>query len=114
MDRARGRRRPCVARYDEQVQSSIGRVDILKGGDGVTTNNSGGFMNRVWLGLVAVSVSSATPAAAQIMSNPSQWYINNQIYSMRAFNDLVANSMHLKGAKKGARPNPANPGGTSP
>ena len=39
--------------------------------------------------------------AAQIMSNPGQWYINNQIYSTRVFNGVVANSM----LRKGARPN---------
>ncbi len=33
------------------------------------------------------------PATAQIMSNPAQWYINNQIYSTRVFNGVVANSM---------------------
>ncbi len=38
-------------------------------------------------------------AKAQIMSNPSQWYINNQIYSTRVFNSTVANSMLKKGAK---------------
>lgn len=36
---------------------------------------------------------SVIPAAAQIMSNPAQWYINNQIYSTRVFNGVVANSM---------------------
>jgi hypothetical protein len=36
------------------------------------------------------------PAAAQIMSNPAQWYINNQIYSTRVFNGVVANSMLRK------------------
>jgi len=37
--------------------------------------------------------------AAQIMSNPGQWYINNQIYSTRVFNGVVANSMLRKGAR---------------
>lgn len=32
------------------------------------------------------------------MSNPSQWYINNQMYSTRVFNGMVANSM-LRGKK---------------
>jgi hypothetical protein len=36
--------------------------------------------------------------AGQIMSNPAQWYINNQIYSTRVFNGVVANSMLRKGA----------------
>ncbi|HVE59868.1 MAG TPA: DUF6683 family protein, partial [Pyrinomonadaceae bacterium] len=39
---------------------------------------------------------SVIPAAAQIMSNPAQWYINNQIYSTRVFNGVVANSMLRK------------------
>jgi hypothetical protein len=30
------------------------------------------------------------------MSNPAQWYINNQIYSTRVFNGVVANSMLRK------------------
>jgi hypothetical protein len=33
------------------------------------------------------------------MSNPSQWYINNQMYSTRVFNGMVANSMLRKGSK---------------
>ncbi|RYG20135.1 hypothetical protein EON82_20600 [bacterium] len=32
-------------------------------------------------------------AVGQIMSNPGQWYIKNQMYSTRVFNGLVANSM---------------------
>lgn len=39
---------------------------------------------------------SGIPATAQIMSNPAQWYINNQIYSTRVFNGVVANSMLRK------------------
>lgn len=35
----------------------------------------------------------AGPLHAQVMSNPAQWYINNQIYSTRVFNGVVANSM---------------------
>lgn len=42
--------------------------------------------------LISLSVS-AVPAAAQIMSNPAQWYINQQIYSTRVFNGVVANEM---------------------
>jgi hypothetical protein len=41
--------------------------------------------------------------AAQIMSNPGQWYINNQIYSTRVFNGVVANSMLRKGANQTRR-----------
>lgn len=46
------------------------------------------------LGLFAASVS------AQIMSNPAQWYINNQIYSTRVFNGVVANSMLRRGNRQ--------------
>lgn len=52
---------------------------------------------------ILVFTFSAISANAQIMSNPSQWYINNQIYSTRVFNDAVANSMLKKGAKSGNR-----------
>jgi hypothetical protein len=34
------------------------------------------------------------------MSNPAQWYINNQIYSTRVFNGVVANSMLRKGSRQ--------------
>ncbi|HEY0460716.1 MAG TPA: DUF6683 family protein [Pyrinomonadaceae bacterium] len=40
---------------------------------------------------------------AQIMSNPAQWYINNQIYSTRVFNGVVANSMLRKGGTTSRR-----------
>ena len=46
------------------------------------------------IGFLAVST------AGQIMSNPGQWYINNQIYSTRVFNGVVANSMLRKGARR--------------
>lgn len=60
----------------------------------------GGFMKKILLG-VLIFTFSAIGANAQIMSNPSQWYINNQIYSTRVFNGAVANSMLKKGAKRG-------------
>ena len=42
------------------------------------------------------------------MSNPTQWYINNQMYSMRVFNSALANSMLLKrGAKAPVKKAPA-------
>ncbi|HVK06262.1 MAG TPA: DUF6683 family protein [Armatimonadaceae bacterium] len=56
-----------------------------------------------------LGLSATAPAAgAQIMSNPGQWYTNNQIYSMRVFNGVVGNSLLGKGAKKGGK---AAPGG---
>jgi len=48
---------------------------------------------------------SVIPAAAQIMSNPAQWYINNQIYSTRVFNGVVANSMLRKSTNGNRRQN---------
>ena len=60
-------------------------------------------------GVTLLGLSAAAPAArAQIMSNPGQWYTNNQIYSMRVFNGVVGNSLLGKGAKKGGK---AAPGG---
>ena len=50
-------------------------------------------MKKVLLCSLLVLCFSAVSASAQIMSNPSQWYINNQIYSTRVFNGVVANSM---------------------
>lgn len=48
------------------------------------------------------------PTEAQIMSNPAQWYINNQIYSTRVFNGVVANSMlRRKSTSTRMRKNPA-------
>jgi hypothetical protein len=47
-------------------------------------------------------------ALGQIMSNPSQWYINNQMYSTRVFNSMVANSMLMrKGGKAATKITPA-------
>lgn len=46
--------------------------------------------------LLFLACFSVIPATAQIMSNPAQWYINNQIYSTRVFNGVVANSMLRK------------------
>lgn len=53
-------------------------------------------MKKILLGLLLSLMFSAHSASAQIMSNPSQWYINNQIYSTRVFNGVVANSMVRK------------------
>lgn len=60
-------------------------------------------MKKILLGVFLVFALSVIGANAQIMSNPSQWYINNQIYSTRVFNSTVANSMLKKGAKGGTR-----------
>ena len=60
-------------------------------------------MKKVIFGLV-ISLGLLTfDAAAQIMSNPAQWYINNQIYSTRVFNGVVANSMLRKGNRQAQR-----------
>lgn len=40
-----------------------------------------------------IAAVAASGAAAQVMSNPGQWYINNQIYSTRVFNSTVGTSM---------------------
>lgn len=56
-------------------------------------------MKKVLFIILFVFAFSAIGASAQIMSNPSQWYINNQIYSTRVFNGVVANSRLRKGAK---------------
>jgi len=58
--------------------------------------SSGGFMKKYLFTLLLLYGLFVIPVAAQIMSNPSQWYINNQIYSMRVFNGVVANSMLRK------------------
>jgi hypothetical protein len=56
-------------------------------------NSSGGFMKKVFFGLLFSLYCCVVPALAQIMSDPAQWYINNQIYSTRVFNGVVADSM---------------------
>jgi hypothetical protein len=63
-------------------------------------------MKRILPGGLLALLFSVTPAAAQIMTNPAQWYINNQIYSTRVFNGVVANSM-LRG--RGGRSNRKSP-----
>src|SRR5215204_1501760 len=55
-------------------------------------------MKKVLLAVLFSLCFSVVSAAGQIMSNPAQWYINNQIYSTRVFNGVVANSMLRKGA----------------
>lgn len=69
---------------------------------------------KVFSGLILVTtVLLASAADAQIMSNPSQWYINNQIYSMRVFNGMVGNSMLKKSGKTSSK-RPPNPPTTNP
>ena len=63
-------------------------------------------MKRIIFDVVFAICFLAVSTAGQIMSNPAQWYINNQIYSTRVFNGVVANSMlRRKGA--GSRQNAA-------
>jgi hypothetical protein len=57
-------------------------------------------MKKFVFGLIFSACWFALPVAAQIMSNPAQWYINNQIYSTRVFNGVVANSMFRRGANR--------------
>jgi hypothetical protein len=67
---------------------------------GDSTKIFGGFMKkRIIFDVIFAICFLAVSTAAQIMSNPAQWYINNQIYSTRVFNGVVANSMlRRKGA----------------
>jgi hypothetical protein len=61
-------------------------------------------MHRYWLVFAALSSVLAGPAAAQsIMNNPSMWYVNNQIYSMRVFHSAIANSTLGRRTGAGAR-----------
>src|SRR5215204_1238010 len=57
-------------------------------------------MKKVLLAVLFSLCFSVVSAAGQIMSNPAQWYINNQIYSTRVFNGVVANSMLRKGSRR--------------
>ncbi|MBC7842229.1 MAG: hypothetical protein H7099_07945 [Gemmatimonadaceae bacterium] len=58
---------------------------------------------------IVAAFASTRSAGAQIMSNPTQWYVNNQIYSMRVFNSAVANSMVTRGAGAPGTARPAAP-----
>jgi hypothetical protein len=71
----------------------------------LTHRTSVGVSCRV-AALVFASLAGAARGSAQIMSNPAQWYINNQIYSSRVFNSTVANGTVTRGARSagGARP----------
>lgn len=65
-------------------------------------------MKKLVLGFSLAVCFFALPCAAQIMSNPAQWYINNQIYSTRVFNGVVANSM-LRRKTAGGKQTRRNP-----
>lgn len=69
---------------------------------------NGELMSRLVSLTLALSCLVATRGDAQ-MSNPGQWYINNQIYSTRVFNGVVANSMLSGSAANSARPSSAKP-----
>jgi hypothetical protein len=78
------------------------------------------IVQRAWVVIVALGVVMASPPSvrAQIMTNPVQWYVNNQIYSIRVFNGLVANSMlsrqTLARAGAAGRPSASAGAGTPP
>ena len=56
---------------------------------GVATANR----NRRMRALAGLLLWLPLGAAAQGMQSPAQWYINQQIYSTRVFNGVIANSM---------------------
>ena len=62
----------------------------------------------VSLSLLAALAAPAMPARAQGMQSPGQWYINQNIYSTRVFNGVIANSMI--DAKRKAAADAANTG----
>lgn len=62
------------------------------------------------LSLLAALAAPAKPAQAQGMQSPGQWYINQNIYSTRVFNGVIANS--VIDAKRNA-PTAASANGTS-
>lgn len=64
--------------------------------------------------ILVMTVGLVSAGRAQIMSNPSQWYINNQIYSMRVFNGMVGNSMLRKGGRTSSTKRPPNPATANP
>ena len=59
-------------------------------------------MKAVTLAVALASLATGTDTGAQIMSDPAQWYINNQIYSTRVFNGVVGNSISER-ARRGAK-----------
>lgn len=59
-------------------------------------------MHHCLLLLPLATLTLASSGAAQMMSNPAQWYINNSIYSSRVFNSTVGTSTASRTA--GGRP----------
>lgn len=59
---------------------------------------------RATMTALLASAWLAAPAAAQGMQSPAQWYINQNLYSTRVFNGVIANSMldASRGAKGAA------------
>ena len=60
-------------------------------------------MRHRTIALLAATFAGVAPLAGQML-NPVQWYIDNQIYSTRVFNGVVANSMINRARTGGARP----------
>ncbi len=60
---------------------------------------------RICVGVSTALAVCAATAFAQGMQSPAQWYINQQIYSTRVFNGVIANSM-ING-KRGLAAEPA-------
>lgn len=65
------------------------------------------------IGATALSLMSAW-TGAQGMQSPGQWYINQQIYSTRVFNGVIANSMLGRGAAASAPAAPQPPAAADP
>jgi hypothetical protein len=67
-------------------------------------------MYRTRLSIVAISCTITAQANAQsVMQNPSQWYVNNQIYSLRVFHSAIANSTTARRAGAGGPNRPGRP-----
>jgi hypothetical protein len=68
-------------------------------------------MKKVLPGLLLSLCFSITVVSAQMVTNPTQWYVNNQIASMNVFNSVVANSTlrnRMKGGTRQKSVKPAN------
>jgi hypothetical protein len=68
-------------------------------------------MKKVLLGIFLSLYFSVSAASAQMITNPTQWYVNNQIASMNVFNSVVANSTlrsRMKGKTRQKSVKPAN------
>ena len=62
---------------------------------------------RLAVGICLGLSSAPARGSAQLLSNPAQWYINNQIYSTRVFNGTIATSMASRAAGTPREPAPA-------